>query len=333
MQHAETNVHERSSGAFDLQDFGLTAIVIVHHNCSDVLEACMASLGALDYPNHAAIVVESGSSADESARARGIAARAGALFVVSPENGGFAAGCNIGIRHARYLGAEFVWLLNPDTTVEPAALSSLVRVVSSSSAPAICGSKVLYAPEEVFQQSGFAAPARIWGIGGAIDREHRQVAMRGSGESDCGQYDSLSPCDYIPGCSMLARLATFEHVGRLDERYFLYFEETDWCVRARRLGCALLIEPKSVVWHHFDDSKLNTPATTYYYNRSRLRFWRSMLPFREKVTLVARTAFRDLPDAIRARKAAGDDAMRRLFLAHSCAYRDFLLGRGGPWRG
>jgi len=113
----------------------------------------------------------------------------------------------------------------------------------------------------------------LWSAGGIIDLAAQQITMRGFDAADNGTFDNDSQVDYLPGCSLLIRTGALRQIGPLPEEYFLYFEETDWCMRARRLGWDLLFVPQSRVWHLFEQAKLQEPVRVYYYNRNELLFW------------------------------------------------------------
>ena len=242
--------------------------------------------------------------------------------VCNPENGGFAAGNNVGIKHALAHGAEYVWLLNGDTTVDSQALSALVSAAESSKFGAV-GSKILYAEGDV-------PTNRIWSAGGKVDRRTHTVSMLRSGESDNAENESVTVCDYVPGCSMLVHRSTVEQVGYIPEDYFMYFEETDWCMRMQAGGFANAIAPASVVYHHFSDHKMQTPFTVYYYNRNQRIFWSRIE--RSFVAAIRRriyTLVRELPQAFKAMRAAPTPAQRELFRAHVRSCTDFIFGRYG----
>lgn len=332
----ERRAHERP----DVDHAPLVGIVIVNFQCLAQTELCLRSLAALDYPRFFVIVVNNGSDSQSAEALRALAEQTRMTTICVPENRGFAAACNIGIHQALASSAEYVWVLNPDTIVDSRALAELVATAQqegvAGSAPAVVGSKVLYGPADVeevrsaSQQTGqLSEYRRIWGIGGEIRREQTEVDMRGWNETDNGQFDEIQTCDYVPGCSMLIPASAFSSVGYFDERYFLYFEETDWCVRAAQRGVRLLCTPRSVVWHCFDDAKLQGPLAVYYYNRNRLQFWYRLSAFRHRVAMLTKVFFRDLPEAKRALAQASDVGTRRVLYAHVLAYQDFLRGRRG----
>ena len=254
-------------------------------------------------------------------------------LLLSKRNDGFAAGNNLGLDMLKARRVTHAWLLNPDTTVQPRALAELVAEAVVDGPLRVCGSKVLYAPEAGAKGEDRADEVgKLWSAGGTLDRQQLRVGMRGLGEGDVGQYEAIARCDYVPGCSMFVPLAVVDLVGKMPERFFMYFEETEWCERMSRAGVELLYVPKSVVFHHFSDEKMGRPFTVYYYNRNERLFWFRWGSLRQRLSLVWGTLFRSIPQALRAHRAAPDLEHRSVFRAQLVAYRDFLLARSGRLR-
>ena len=150
----------------------------------------------------------------------------------------FAGGNNVGIRIAMDRGADFILLLNNDTTVDPDFLTELVAGASAGSA-GMTGPKIYF----------YDDPKRIWYAGGKIEWWKGWISHIGVRENDHGQYDNKISTDYISGCCVLVSREVIERVGVLDEAYFIYGEDADWCVRATRAGYPLLYAPTAKIWH------------------------------------------------------------------------------------
>ncbi|HQH26499.1 MAG TPA: glycosyltransferase family 2 protein [Oligoflexia bacterium] len=300
----------------------MVGIVVVSYNsCADILR-CLASLEQLDYPNYFVVIVDNCSPDSSGRKLLNISLNDRVAIVCSPENSGFAAATNVGLHFARARGADCLWLLNPDTTVDAQALSALVNAAADNAEGSAFGSKILYGSEA-------GEEVKIWSAGARIDFVNRHIEMCGSGETDRGQYDAPYECDYLPGCSLFIRAAVLDEVGYLPERYFMYFEETDWCVRMRQKSLRLRYVPQSLVWHHFDDRKMQEAFGVYYYNRNERFFWFRYGTITQRFALVTKTLFRDLPRALRALWYAPDAQLRAVFRAHTASAFDFLCGRSG----
>jgi len=312
------------------------ALVLVNYNSTDHIQTCLRSLAQLDYKNYQLLVVDNDSNELGTDTLAEMIEESGGVFIRSPENVGFAAANNIGIRYALASGVDYIWLLNPDTVVARDSLSSLVKRASELREPAMLGSKILYGELDPAAAVAHASAGvrrdgseRVWSAGGAIDVQERRVEMRGWGKSDDGSYDSEAECAYLPGCSLFFSKALIDVGGLMDENFFMYFEETDWCVQLRHKGVKLLYLPSSVVWHRFSDEKLQGPRTVYYYNRNEMFFWYRQLPLSARIKMLLTVLLKKLPQARRALREAPSEEMRELFSAHVRANRDFLIGRRG----
>lgn len=303
------------------------AVVIVNYNTGPETEGCIASLRRLHYTNRFLVVVDN-ASPDGSGRILQdlFEDEAGIKVILNPENRGFAAGVNVGIAYARACRAEFVWLLNPDTSVEPEALTALIDYASAHPETAACGSKILCGP------AAAGKTPCIWGIGGEVDFSRCEVCMPGSGQPDEGQFNEPFSCAYLPGCSLLLRCELLPVIGMLREDYFMYFEETDWCARAKSSGFELAAVPSSVIWHNFNSAKLSQPFMTYYYNRNSYFFWWRFGSRAAKKNLLKSLVLKRLPQSIHAFLRAPSASERRIFACHIAAIADFLSGRAGRRR-
>jgi GT2 family glycosyltransferase len=192
-------------------------------------------------------------------------------LIQSGANLGFAGGNNVGIRHALERGADYIWLLNNDTVVDPSALSCLVETMERDHTIGMVGSKILY----------FGTPDTIWYAGADLDpRTPYRSCHRGLNQLDRGQFDEPGETGYVTGCSLLVRRKVVEMVGVLEENMFLYYEDTDWSARARHAGWKLFYAPSSVVFHKASASMGGTesPRMSYYLARNLLYFVRRNYP-------------------------------------------------------
>jgi len=179
-------------------------------------------------------------------------------------NNGFAGGNNVGIRAALSRGAVYLFLLNNDTEVEPGLLEPLVARAESDPKIGIVGPTMLY----------HARPNIVWSAGGRIDWRGQSVLLdEGSRANDEANRGNAHDVDFIVGCGLLVKRSVLEAVGLLDERYFLYFEETDLCARAREAGWRVLHEPRARLWHKVSQSTgEDSPLTLYYMRRNVLLY-------------------------------------------------------------
>ncbi|MGH2728498.1 MAG: glycosyltransferase family 2 protein, partial [Actinomycetota bacterium] len=263
-------------------------------------------------------VVDNGS--DEPARAE-LAAGIGATPLIQSEtNLGYAGGNNLGIRHALDRDADYIWILNPDTVVSPDSLERLVQTMSRFPEAGIVGSRMLRGDDGT----------TVLFNGGIIDwsRAGKPVLPdMGKPEADV-KAKTITQIDYATGASMLVRRQLFDEIGLLPERYFLYFEETDFNIRARRAGWRVLLEPRSRVLH-FRRSWGSVPAPyyVYYYVRNRILFGRTFTAAPVEVMIA------DLESSLanwRKKVAAGmSDSLEAYDALVSAAITDGTEGREG----
>jgi GT2 family glycosyltransferase len=209
----------------------LVACILVNWNNWQDTADCLAALAAQDYPALRVFVVDNGSSNDSLAQLR--AAHSWATYIDNGYNAGFPKACNIGARHPEAAGAELVWMLNNDTVPPPDTLSRLVALAATNQNAGVIGAVLYYAHD----------PSRVqaWG-GGSISRwtaynRHFHAPV------------TLGADSYITFASALIRRETFNHLGGLFEGAFMYFEDSDFCLRARNAGWQLAVTPGTAILH------------------------------------------------------------------------------------
>ncbi len=163
------------------------------------------------------------------------------VFIRNGANLGYAGGNNIGMRFAvERLRAAYVWILNNDTIVERGAIAALTDQLALAPDTAILGSRLMRHGD----------PVTIQALGGgAIDARRARETQIGRGRTTHESIDERIELEHVVGASMFVRAEAFADAGPIDESYFLYREETDWCIELRKRGWRLAYCPESVVWH------------------------------------------------------------------------------------
>lgn len=212
------------------------ACIIVNWNGWRDTVACLDALQHGTYPNLTMIVVDNDSTDNSVSQIR--AAHSDIELLQNEKNLGFAGGNNTGIRYAIAHGAEYCWLLNNDTEPAPDALSALVAKAVSNKRIGAVASVCYYFDKPQVVQAWAGARANLW-IGYARNTvtPHRDEWFHA-----------------IYGASMLLCRAALEDVGLLDERFFLYWEETEFCFRLRKKGWQLAAAADSRVLHKVNAS-------------------------------------------------------------------------------
>jgi GT2 family glycosyltransferase len=236
----------------------LVISIILNTNRREDTLACLESLSQTNYPNQQVLVLDN-ASVDGSVEA--IQSRFPQIQIVNlTENKGYTGNNNLGIATALDLGAEWVFLLNEDVVLDPDSISEMIHLAISDPIIGVVGPLVYH----------FDQPKVIQSAGGILDANwHAHHA--GQNEPDTGQYSDPRPVDWISGCAILVRREVIEQIGALDERFFYYWEETEWCIRAAKAGWRIFLVPQAKVWHKGVQVNYKPgPNVTYYWTRNRL---------------------------------------------------------------
>ena len=240
------------------------SIVIVSFNARADLERCLESLHAAPPATPHEIVVVDNASADGSADA---ARRWPDVRVIDAgANIGFARASNIGIRAST---GTNILLLNSDTVVPAGAIARLAAELTQDAAVAVVGPRLV---------NGEGRPELSFGRMIGPLNEFRQKRLLKSGAID-GLTRRRQYPDWVSGACLLVRRADAEAVGGLDERYFMYTEDVDFCAAIRARGRRILFAPDIEVVHLRGRSAASAPAATReHYRRSQLAFYRKHHP-------------------------------------------------------
>ena len=240
------------------------------------------------------------------------------VLIQTGANLGFAGGNNVALRYAMARGdAAYIWLLNNDAVVAADALLAMVSLAEEDDRLGMVGSTLLFY-DHPRQVQAFA--------GGRLHRWSGTTRLLGRDTDLEGNLRTSSPgriprLDYITGASLLIRGETARQIGEMDESYFLYCEEVDWCLRAVRHGFALGHSADSLVWHKEGRSTGTVaPLREYYSVRSALRLTRKFFPLLVPAALVCSVFRSFLPKLVRLQPERFRPVLR--------AYHDFFSVRG-----
>jgi len=292
------------------------AAIVVNWKRKDDTLRCLASLVAADYPALDVILVDNASHDDTCAAV--MTAFPAVRVIENRANLGFAEGNNVALRLALAEGYPYVLLLNNDATIAPDALRLLLQPLTDDPRVGISGPAICYLDD----------PDRVWSAGGTIDRRSGAVSSE-----RCDQAVTTLPAtpyavDHVSGCAMLIRTAAIARAGLLDARFFMYYEETEWCARIARHGYRIVVVPQARVWHAIAPrAQAGSPAIAYYMTRNHLLFLRAtgarprawaFTLYRQFRTIGSLYLTRQSPERVRGR------------VPMLLALRDFALGRFGP---
>jgi len=250
--------------------------VIVSWNVADHLPACLNSLAASE-PRPGIVVVDNASEDDTCAMIR--RDFPAVRLIANSSNPGFGTATNQGVRAALEAGADSLLLLNPDATLAPDSLATLLDSLNASPTRGIVAPAIVTA-------DGAPQPFAFGGdptLAYLLRRGATRLLRRGY-LHDWGSETELEP-DWVTAACLLARAAVFEADIWFDENFFLYFEDNDWCLRARKAGWQIRRTPEARVCHIGGVSLTRNPAASLAYRRSLLYFYGKHYPAWQKLCL------------------------------------------------
>jgi GT2 family glycosyltransferase len=291
----------------------VTAVILNTNKRDDTL-ACLASLARQTYAPLRILVLDNASSDGSPEAVRRLYPQATLLPLT--DNRGYAGNNNVGIAAAMADGSDWILVLNEDTEMAPDCVAQLVGEGERDARVGIVGPMVYHHDE----------PTVIQSAGGILGGPAWDSVHSGQNEADVGQFPAAREVQWISGCAIMVRRAVVEAVGAIDERFFYYWEETEWCVRAGAAGWRIRHVPAARLWHKgVQRNYTPAPSISYYATRNRLLCLSLHAPARVRAaawwqmgkTVASWTLKPKWKD-----KAAHRDAMVR-------GARDFLAGRWG----
>lgn len=214
----------------------LVVVVLNWNRYQDTID-CVCALQRQTLDEFATIIVDNGSRDGSPIILR---ERFPDIALICNEtNLGYAGGNNVGIRAALEMGADYVLLLNNDTVPGEDFLEKLLTGALADKNIAAAGPKVLWAVD----------PPRLWGAYGRITYHHNIIKVEGFTSPEVDAFSEPADVDTVIGCGILLSRAAVEDVGFLDEMYFAYHEDVDWCYRARKKGYRVVYVPTAILHH------------------------------------------------------------------------------------
>jgi GT2 family glycosyltransferase len=290
----------------------LGAAILHYRRPEDVLETVDALLAQTLAPDE--VLVVDNASGDRSVERLRAGLPAQVRLLEAPENGGYAAGMNLAVSDLLGAGVRLVLLLTHECVLAPDALARLVARFREQ--PRLGAAGPLLARR--------TDPDLVYSAGVRLDPRNWDTRHIGSREPLAAWRDGAPHAvDSLDGACLLVRAEVFESIGSLDERYFMYWEETAYLGRARQAGWTVECVPGAMAWQ---ETKGVPP---YLDTRNRLRFVAQTAPRR----MLARELLRVAVRLVRESASASTPHEKRSALPHRArGLRDFVLGRWGPPR-
>lgn len=206
------------------------------------------------------------------------------------ENLGFSGGHNVIIKKALKEQADYVLILNNDVILDKKFLVNLFDEIETDPKIGITVPKIYFAKGYEFHHDRYSEKDLgkvIWYAGGEMDWENIIGFHRGVDHIDEGQFNKTEETPFPTGACMLVSRSVIEKTGMFDDRYFLYYEDSDWTMRIKKVGFKIMYVPASIIWHkNAASSGSGSPLHDYYITRNRLLFGLQYASTRTKGALV-----------------------------------------------
>jgi GT2 family glycosyltransferase len=277
-------------------------VVILNWNGKDYILDCLESVQKLEPVCLSArqgswrleiITVDNGSTDGslelvQSAKCKVQSDRSKFTIIENKENLGITGGNNVGIKYAMENGADYIMLLNSDTIVDKDLVVQLIKVAEADPIIGIIGPKIYFASGHEYKKDYQENEKGkvIWFTGGLIDWNNVLLSHQGVDQVDAGQDDNIRETDFITGCCLLAKRQVIEKIGMLDDKYYLYLEDADFCQRAKLAGYKIIYTPEAKLWHlNAGSSSVGGNLHDYFITRNRLLFGLRYASLRSKAAL------------------------------------------------
>jgi hypothetical protein len=210
--------------------------------------------------------------------------------VIFTENKGYAHGVNVALQQAIQDGHTQFCVINDDIYFEKDFIKSIYMALEKYP-QSLIGGKIYYAPGYEYHRSRYNRQDEgnvLWYAGGTVDWDHATTHHRGVDDVDVGQYDKAEETDFITGCLMCFDKEVIDALGLWDESYFLYYEDADYCERAKRNNIPLMYIPNITIWHKNAQSTDGSGSKLHerYQKNARFRFGMKYAPLRTKIHLL-----------------------------------------------
>lgn len=251
-------------------------LVTVLYNGKEVLRGFFESIAKQTYKNYTLYIIDNSPDDEAITEAKLLANYYGidVEFIKNNVNLGVAKGNNQGIERSIEAGCEYILLLNNDIEFESHIFENMIEY-------ALANNEKIMVPKIYYYGTN-----KIWMAGGEISKLKGRGIHRGMMEEDTGQYNKIEYVRYAPTCFMLIHSEVFRKVGMMDEKYFVYYDDTDFVWRALAMGFQICYFPLSIVEHKVSYSTGGSESlfSIYYDNRNRLYFITKNFPFFYKIT-------------------------------------------------
>lgn len=232
-----------------------TVIILVNYNGTQLTLDCIESINkGTVVPD--VIVIDNNSNAFDRSLFEGYS---NVIVIENDENLGFSGGNNVAINYALRNDYSYLMLLNNDTIIDKYMVETLLNKIDEN---------LLLVPKMYY----YSNPRLLWYAGGYFNKLKGEAFHIGIGEEDVGQYDEERYVSFATGCCLFADKNVYEQLQGFSEEYFMYCEDTDFCLRCQEEGVKVYYVPSAKLWHKVGASAGNESVNSVYY-RNRNRFY------------------------------------------------------------
>jgi len=217
-------------------------ILILNWNGKHLLKPCLDSVSAIDYPKYSVMVIDNGSTDNSVKMVKKIFPEVELLEL--DNNNGFAGGYNRCFTRLKDEYSGFILLLNNDTEVDPNILNSFIQAKEKYGDNNLYGGKIFYQD----------TPNSIWYAGGNVNLKRAIISHRGIRQNDSAEFSKPLQTDYITGCCLFTSMEVINQLNGFDERFNMYGEDVDICLRAKKEGINSYYWPDAKLFHHVSAS-------------------------------------------------------------------------------
>jgi len=251
-------------------------VVVLNYNTRELLRACLDSLRRQTGLAFEACVVDNASSDESADMVAGLFPEV--RLVRSPSNAGFSAGNNLGLAAAGWPengNARYAMLLNPDTVVPDGALAAMVAYADAHPGVGVVGPRLLLLDGTLDKacRRGFPTPEAAFYRFSGLSKLFPRSPRFGRYNMTFAPEDQELEVDSVVGACMLVRAEALQKVGLMDERFFMYGEDLDWCLRIKQAGYRVMYVPSVIVHHVKRAASRRSPKAHYEFQRAMWLFY------------------------------------------------------------
>lgn len=285
----QTLLSINDNGIHQVNNQPLIFTIVLNWNGGNDTYRCVSSLQKTNNPNfdHKIVVVDNNSSDNSINLIKGCTWLVPVEIIHNDNNLGYAGGNNVGIRHALDNNADYIFILNNDTIVDRNLFSELLEAANMHPKSGVLGAINLFMEN----------PNIVSFNGAQWDNSALCFHYPDEGENISSIPGTPHPTDYICGAAMFFKAEVARKIGLMDERFFLTWEESDWCFRARNSGYECTMVPKAKIWHSVaaSFSGESSPLRVYFTIRNRLLWAEKNLTTSARVRMFVKTVFKLAP--------------------------------------